>query len=136
MLHSNNHAEIIIPQNEFYPDSEINGIVKWNLIRPPKQIDLSLFWKTSGRGDPDGNCIITLKLPKKASHEQEFTFKLPNSPYSFSGQLISLQWYLRFKSISPTMTVTENLIVSPTGKEIILTPVENQKLTRGFVEPA
>ena len=136
MINSKNHAEIIIPQDTFYPDSEINGIVKWNLEKPPKKIDLTLFWKTSGRGDPDGDCIIGLKLQKKASGEKEFTFKVPNSPYSFSGKLISLQWHLRFKTISPTLTITKNIIISPTEKEIILTPVENQKLTKSFIEPA
>ena len=136
MINSKNRAEIIIPQDTFYPDSEINGIVKWDLEKPPKKIDLTLFWKTSGRGDPDGDFIIGLKLQKKAAGEKEFTFTVPNSPYSFSGKLISLQWYLRFKTISPTLTITKKITISPTGKEIVLDAIEDQKLTKSFIEPA
>ena len=136
MIHSENHAEIVIPQETFQPGDEINGIIRWNLKKPPKKINLTLFWKTSGRGDPDGDIIIEEKLPQKASGEKEFSFNIPNSPYSFKGKLISLHWKLRFKSISPTLTVNKDLIISPTGEEIKLGSVENQKLTKAFIEPA
>ena len=136
MIHSDNHAEIIIPQDTFEPGEEINGIIKWNLKKTPKNMDIFLFWKISGRGEPDGSIIIKKKLPLQASGETEFVFEIPSSPYSFTGKLISLQWKLRFKSISPTLTINKDLIISPTGEEIKLGSVENQRLTKSFIEPA
>ena len=136
MIKSNNHAEIIIPQKNFDPGSEINGTIRWSLKNKPRQISLSLYWKTSGRGDEDKKVIHTLKLPKNANGEQEFNFSLPKQPYSFSGKLISVKWTLRFKSISPTLTIREDVIISPTGREVHLSSVENQRLTQAFIEPA
>ena len=136
MIHSQNHAEIIIPQDTFTPGEEVNGIIKWSLTKTPKDITLSLYWKTSGKGDPDGAVVIEEELPPKTHGEHEFLFEIPSSPYSFKGKLISLQWKLRFKSISPTLTVKKDITISPTGRDIQLGSVENQRLTKAFIEPA
>jgi hypothetical protein len=54
------------------------------------------------------------------SDHRHWRVRLPNGPYSFSGQLISLVWSLQL-TVDPTGDATElEIIVAPQGREIQL----------------
>jgi hypothetical protein len=55
-----------------------------------------------------------------------FSFTLPPGPYSFSGRLISLIWALELTCTPSHETVRKEIVVSPTGREILLTSVAGQ----------
>ena len=37
----------------FRPGETIEGVVRWQLDRPPRRAELRLFWYTEGRGSQD-----------------------------------------------------------------------------------
>ena len=105
----------------FRPGEMISGSISWSLPVAPAQVTLELFWTTRGKGTVDSEVVqsVQIKHPAAAA-EQRFELKTPNSPYSFSGKLVSLLWGLRL-IIHPSQEQAQvNLTISPTGAEINL----------------
>lgn len=109
----------------FRPGQEIAGTVSWFLDETPESLDLRLFWYTEGKGDQDVEVIDSVPFDNPGAQDHRpFRLRLPEAPYSFSGQLISLIWCLEAVA-RPTDEVGRlPLTVSPTGEEIVLTAAE------------
>ncbi len=103
------------------PGQSLQGSVQWRLETAPEHLKLSLFWYTSGKGTRDVDVveIVTFDRPGTLG-SKDFSFDLPLGPYSFSGRLISLIWALELTCSPDSETVRREIIVSPTGREIIL----------------
>lgn len=112
---------------EYRPGETIRGTAEWRLERSAGELEIRLYWYTSGKGTEDNEVVDTDRLsPVPASGSRKFAFELPEGPYSFSGQLISLNWGIEMvvdpggdsERVAP-------VIVSPTRKEIVLTSHES-----------
>jgi hypothetical protein len=105
----------------FRPGEMINGSISWRLPVAPTQVTLELFWTTRGKGMVDSEVVQSVQIKHTAdSGEQRFELKVPNTPYSFAGKLVSLLWGLRL-IIHPSQEQAQvNLTISPTGQEINL----------------
>ena len=111
----------------FAPRETIRGVIKWNLDASPRRLDLSLFWYTSGKGTRDVGVVESQRFDEPGSRgSKEFSFTLPDGPYSFSGKLISLIWALELTCTPGSETVRKEIVVSPTGREILLTSVADR----------
>jgi hypothetical protein len=111
----------------FAPRETIRGRIEWNLDATPRRLDLSLFWYTSGKGTRDVGVIESLRIDDPGAHgSREFSFTLPDEPFSFSGKLISLIWALELVCTPGSETTRREITVSPTGKEILLGSVPSQ----------
>lgn len=111
----------------FAPRETVRGTMHWNLDGNPHRIELSLFWYTSGKGTRDVGVIQTVPLDNPGGlGSKEFSFTLPEGPYSFSGRLISLIWALELTASGGSETVRKEITVSPTSREILLTSVARQ----------
>jgi hypothetical protein len=123
----------------FRPGDEIAGTVRWRLDQPPRSLELRLFWYTQGKGDQDVGVVASLSLaepglegrserPSEGLSEgsRSFEFRLPAGPYSFSGHLISLLWALEAvaETAGHTQAERREIVVSPTGREILIQPLE------------
>lgn len=109
----------------FLPGDEATGTVSWHLDQSPKALELRLFWYTKGRGISDTGIVESLRFesPERDGH-REFRFGLPEGPYSFNGTLISLLWALELV-VEPTHEVERvDIVVSPSGREIVLQRLE------------
>ena len=108
----------------FRPGDEVEGTVRWRLDPPPRSLELRLFWYTQGKGDQDVGVVESLPLAGPAEGSSSFRFRLPAGPFSFSGKLISLLWAIEAVAESGAGTQAERceIIVSPTGREILLQP--------------
>lgn len=108
-------------QTVFAPLEPIKGTVRWNLESPPKQLELSLFWYTEGKGTRDVGVVDTMTIDSYGSlGSKDFQFVLFNGPCSFSGRLISLIWAVELSCPDIDETVRQEIVVSHTGKEIVL----------------
>ena len=108
-------------RREFRPGEEIHGAAGWQLDRAPKSAEVRLFWRTRGKGTEDVGVVETVRFEHPQSEEaRPFCFKLPDAPYSFSGKLISLLWGLELVLSPGDETAQVELVVSPTGREILL----------------
>lgn len=108
--------ELILNLKEFnfLPKEKISFDVSWQLDNIPKKIEVRLFWYTKGKGTEDScvaeTCIVD-HLSDRGNKSVYFT--LPESPYSFSGKLISLNWAIEFVVKSPDKCIRKEIVISP-----------------------
>lgn len=108
----------------YRPGDELSGAATWKLEKPAEAIEIRLGWLTAGKGTPDSQIVDTRRLERPALESVEsFTFTLPAEPYSFSGQLITLTWAVEVVVLPGEESARAGFVLSPTGQEIILTPV-------------
>ncbi len=108
-------------KNAFAPGEQVEGRIEWGLDANPKALELSLLWYTSGKGTRDVGVLQTNRIDGPGAFGSDtFSFTLPAGPYSFSGKLISLIWALELTCTAGDETMRKEIVVSPTGKEIIL----------------
>jgi hypothetical protein len=105
----------------FAPRETIHGTIQWNLDANPRHLELSLFWYTAGKGTRDVGVAQTLRFDEAGVYgSKDFSFPLPEGPYSFSGKLISLLWAMELTAAPSSETVRREITLSPTGREILL----------------
>ena len=105
----------------FRPDETIEGVAGWRLDQPPKSVELRLLWFTRGKGTEDVGVVNSMNFPSPQIEEgRKFSFTLPQDPWSFSGQLISVIWALELVAQPGNHSTRLEIIVSPTGHEIQL----------------
>jgi hypothetical protein len=105
----------------FLPGEELAGEVSWQTDSAPGPVELRLFWHTEGKGTRDVEVIesISFNVPGRQDRS-DFRFQLPDSPYSFSGKLISVVWALELVLLSTGETERLEIVISPTRAEITL----------------
>ncbi len=106
----------------FAPGETVEGEIAWQTDSPPKKIYLRLFWFTRGKGTEDVGMVSETVFDRPpASGTRTFTIPLPQSPYSFSGHLVSLIWALELSMDGSDQTAVKEIVLSPFGREIDLT---------------
>jgi hypothetical protein len=114
---------------EFTPGDTISGTVSWLPTQGTTSISLRLFWFTSGRGTQDIEVISELTWPVSPTSptggSEKFSFTLPNEPYSFSGQLISLSWAIEAVQQPEETSTQYAFTLTPNGQNITLAPVDD-----------
>jgi hypothetical protein len=113
--------------DRFAPAERVEGRIGWNLDMNPGALELSLLWYTSGKGTRDAGVVQTKRIDNPGALGSDgFSFTLPPGPYSFSGRLISLIWALELTCTPGNETVRKEIVVSPTGREVLLMSVGGQ----------
>jgi len=108
-------------QKNFRGGETVEGVAGWRLEKPPKSVELRLFWFTRGKGTEDVGVVNQIRFDAPQQEEgRKFSFTLPAEPWSFSGQLISLIWALELVAEPGGHTTRVELVVSPTSQEILL----------------
>jgi hypothetical protein len=123
------NIQIDYDNTEFTPGDTLSGTVSWLPTQGTTSIALRLFWFTSGRGTQDIEVVSELEWPVSANPSaggrEKFSFTLPNEPYSFSGQLISLSWALEAVKQPEETSTRHEFTLTPNGQPITLSPVED-----------
>lgn len=112
---------IQLPKSQFKPNEMVSGQIQWRLPHSPEAIDIYLAWQTDGKGTQDSKKEINQILQAHLTHgEANFSLKLPHAPYSFSGKLIHLQWYVEAKSKHGKHEHRVSIEVGPEAEKIDL----------------
>ena len=117
------NLEIVLaePSASFKPGTAVEGTARWQLESRPSEVEVRLFWFTSGKGDRDVEIVDKLAFQSAASSEdRSFRFTLPQAPYSFSGKLVSLIWAIELVVKPGNKTARVEITVAPEGREIEL----------------
>lgn len=118
-----NGVVIHLERREFRPLEEVSGRVSWNHELPVETLEVVLFWYTEGRGDQDVGIVSSETFTVSASSgEIEFSFRLPEGPYSVSGRLVSIRWAVEALGHLRGLKAREEILVSPTKREIVIIP--------------
>src|SRR5262245_33662165 len=106
------------------PGGELTGSVDWRCDRTPQKMELRLFWFTRGKGTEDVGVVETVRFEEpQPSEARKFRLRMPQSPYSFSGRLISLIWALELVAEAPKQAKRVEIILGPEGQEVRLDKV-------------
>ena len=109
----------------FSPGETIDGNVSWELDAMPQRAELQLIWNTQGKGTTDIEVVRTVPFHQpQASDIRHFTMQLPESPYTFSGQLISLIWNLELNIEPGDRSEAVEITIAPGGKEVLLPRIQ------------
>lgn len=110
----------------FPPGAVIEGAINWEVDYRPKTAMLRLFWYTEGKGTQDIGIVQEKSLNPASRYQERFRFQLPEAPYSFSGQLISLKWAIELVLDKGKDSSRVEFIVSPWTEEPKLKKVEDK----------
>ena len=116
-------------RTSYRPGETLGGVASWRLDEPVDVLEIRLLWFTRGKGTQDVSVIDhrEFRLPALSGHK-EFTFNLPEGPYSFSGRLISLIWALELVTPKGKESTRVEFVVSPYETEIALGSAEEAKV--------
>jgi hypothetical protein len=107
----------------YEPGQEISGSVEWLFAGAQESAELRLFWYTKGRGTEDVELVETVPFENLAmSERRRFRLRLPQSPYGFSGKLISLVWSLEFVVQPENAAERLDFVMAPSAEEVRLGP--------------
>ena len=105
----------------YRPRELLLGSVAWLLERPVTHLEVRLFWFTQGKGTQDVHVTAIRRFDVSGVEgRQDFRFKLPASPYSFSGKLISLTWAIEAVMQPGERSARAEVVIAPDGKEVRL----------------
>jgi hypothetical protein len=114
-------------KSAFEPREELTGSASWQLDRSTRNLELRLFWFTRGRGIEDAALVQTVRFENPLNEEtRSFSFRLPDAPYSFVGQLISLVWALELIVEPSKELARQEIIVAPGCQEVRLGSIAPQ----------
>lgn len=83
-------GETVSGQSRFMPEDDVTV----------DKFEVQLVWYTEGRGDQDLNVISSVEggvglLTAGIPIETRFSFKLPDYPWSYKGELLNIIWGVR-----------------------------------------
>ena len=83
-----------LDQTALQPGEELTGTLTWQTeVFTAQHLVINLFWFTRGKGSEDLEVVNTIEQTlERPSGETRFSFRLPPSPWSYSGRLISIVW--------------------------------------------
>jgi len=119
----------------FEPGEALDGTVSWQLDKPAAEVELRLFWHTSGVGDEDAGVVDCARFGQPSQGDRRsFHFWLPPGPYSFNGQLISLHWALELVAKSCKEVARVEIVVAPGGEPVPLDGLPNVAEKKSFFQ--
>jgi len=121
-------ASVSIQLNEskthFCPRETAIGRVSWSCETTPKSAAICLRWRARGGGVEDSDIVQTIPLPNpQAIESRPFSIVLPAAPYSFSGSLVSLDWWLEIVVQPGEERERVGIILAPEGVAVSLPKV-------------
>lgn len=105
----------------FSPGETITGSVSWQTEQAPRRAELNLLWSTRGKGNEDIEVVTSMPFENpQALESRPFTIVLPDAPYSFSGKLISLSWFLELILEPGNDSIRTVITLAPGAREVTL----------------
>lgn len=98
------------------PGGTISGRVAWHGAGSSLVVRLS--WETRGKGDQDTGVVAETTLPVTGQTEARFTLTAPFQPFTFSGKLISIVYFVTAK-VAGRESKTE-IVIAPNATEVVL----------------
>jgi hypothetical protein len=112
----------------FRAGEDIRGRAEWSLDAPAKSVAVHLCWFTRGKGTTDTEVVQQRTFEPAPTGQGTFSFRAPDQPYSFSGQLISLIWAVELVVDPGDHCERVELIIGPDAAEIeLLATVPDEK---------
>lgn len=119
--------QIVDGQSHFNPGDDVQVQLGWSAESRPDSIVLSLTWHTEGKGDRDSSVVESITIDVPAQRDSlSLAIGLPDGPYSFSGQLISLIWAVEAVAQPSRESARQQIVVGPGKQEVALAKVDDK----------
>jgi len=102
------------------PGQELTATVAWE-GETFERLTAYLLWYTEGIGTQDSEVVEEQRI-SASGRSGTVRFRLPPSPYSFSGKLITLQWAVEALAEPGEVADRAPFTLSPSGGEVQLAP--------------
>ena len=103
----------------FRPGEALRGTVSWHLEEDAEELEVRLFWYTTGKGSRDVEVVEIKHLAQpEISGTRDFEFRVPRGPYSFSGKLITLAWAIELVALPEGETERLDVKIGPQPVEV------------------
>ena len=108
-------------QSHFRPGEHVEFTVSLQFDEIPERIELRVLWNTQGKGDTDLEEVDRMTLNNPPLQEtRQIAYRLPRSPHSFSGKLISLVWAIEAIAFPMEESCRLEIVIAPDAQEIQL----------------
>lgn len=89
-------------RTNFAPSERVSVAVAWETTSVPQWIELTLEWRTRGRGTTDAAAAYRYRWLAEdglaAAGAELVELQLPPGPMSYAGKLIAVQWSFHLKA--------------------------------------
>lgn len=88
-------ASVVLNKHDgrFVPRERVAGHAYWDLDRAPAFLEVRLVWHTEGKGTGESVVVGRERLRDPAPQGRvDFSFQLPDMPYTYHGQILSILW--------------------------------------------
>ena len=107
--------------NTFAPGHIMGGTISWKLDEEPQKLTLALHWYTESRAIKQSGMADSIEFERPGINgSKDFSFEIPQGPYSFQGQLLSLNWVLELAPSPGIGLACQPITVSPTSQTVQL----------------
>jgi hypothetical protein len=111
----------------FAPGETLEAAAQWQLENPANAVEFRLVWYSRASDQEHTTFVRDMSIVDRVRFEspertgaERWTVRLPNGPYSFTGNLISLVWALELVVEPAPDTHRLEITVAPNGKAIAL----------------
>jgi len=105
----------------FRPGEIVEGDVSWLLDTDADDLEIRLFWYTSGKGTRDVKIVDSSRTSVPGRNgTRSFRLQASDGPYSFSGKLITLSWALELVVDPGGVSERLDLVIGPQPIEVQL----------------
>ena len=92
-------------------------------------LTVQLGWFTEGRGTRDAAVVWGEELTGLApGADRTFEVRLPETPWTFSGRLVSASWRLEVLDAKRQPLVAVPLVIAPGGQPVVLPEIPAEKI--------
>ncbi|MGB6223614.1 hypothetical protein [Haloferula sp.] len=108
-------AKIELASEFVKPLGTLHGKVQWQRSERPPSLELRVFWMTRGRGTEEVHVVTTEPVLLNPAGTAMFSMRLPELPWSFDGQLISVSWAVELVDDQDEGCALVEFVMSPDG---------------------
>jgi hypothetical protein len=106
-------------RTDFSPGQRAQFSATWEIDADVQRLEARLLWRTSGKGTQSGEVVAVHRFDNPSPKEfRPFEMVLPPSPYSFSGRLVSIEWYIELVILPGEQSNALPIVIGPGGREV------------------
>lgn len=108
-------------QTDYAPQETVSGYAIWEYATTPKAVDLHLLWFAQSPHGIESRVVGSRRFEQAGPKGREpFSFELPKAPWSYYGDLFSINWALELV-VSGQDPVRLIIICGPHRRPVALT---------------
>jgi hypothetical protein len=122
---------ISLERTAMRPGEILRGQVSWSIARPPRDLEVRLFWYNGEPGRGDAYTLERHELGTAQQGRADFEFDLPELPWSIDGQVVKIGWAVELVEKKSGGLALAEFTMSPDGKVVTLGKVEKPISEKG-----